>query len=219
MLDFLWESQGGGELPYPLELASHGETMDERARLRNETLGGLRDQGLLDRDGALDGRLASWFALLAGGQQSVDSVFVPGGGEPLRAMVAVAAGERAVLAEQRSDGVLLSDLHPAGLVSAVLDALPPGVRGTEQSFTVTAEQEARITLLSEPRLRGGQFGVNHRDPVGGRRRAPVLAWFDLESGRYLMYRKPAPDGREWLTVAPADPPTLRQRLTELLTRQ
>jgi ESX secretion-associated protein EspG len=136
----------------------------------------------------------------------------------VRAMVAVAAGERAVLAEQRPDGVLLRDVHPESLASTVIDALPPGTRGSERSFTVLASEEPTIPLLAEPRVRGGQFGVTRRDQVGGRRRAPVVAWFDLESGRYLMYRKPGPDGREWLTVAPADPPALRQRLTELITR-
>nr|WP_243753916.1 ESX secretion-associated protein EspG [Labedaea rhizosphaerae] len=217
-MDFLWESQGGGELPYPLEVASHGATMDERSRLRNETFAILRDSGLLDREGGLDRRLAGWFALLARAERSIDSVFVPGDGEPMRAMVALASGDRALLAEQRPDGVLVQDLHPSSLASTVVDALPPGTRGTERSFTVLAADEPTVPLLSEPRLRGGQFGVNHRDAVDGRRRARVLAWFDLRSGRYLMYRKPGPDGREWLTVAPSDALALRQRLTELLTR-
>lgn len=199
-------------------MVSHGATMDERSRLRNETFSTLRDSGLLNRDGGLDGRLAGWLALLSGAEQSVDSVFLPGDGEPVRAMVALSSCERGLLAEQRPDGVLLRDLHPESLASTVIDALPPGPRGSERSFTVPADEEPRVEFLAKPRLRGGQFGVNHRDSVDGRRRARVLAWFDLESGRYLMYRKPGPDGREWLTVAPADPPTLRHRLTELLTR-
>jgi hypothetical protein len=217
VLDFLWESQGGGELPYPLELRSHGETVDERARLRNETFAVLRDTGVLDRTGAVDPRLSAWLTLLAGGEQSIDSVIVPGDEQPRRAMVAVESVSGGVLAEQRPDGILLRGLHPGSLASTVVDELPPGVRGTETSFTIPAVEEKRSVLLAEPRVRGGQFGANHRSTIGGRTRARVLAWFDIASGRYLMYRKRGPDGREWLTVAPADPATLRHRLAEMLT--
>ena len=34
-LDFLWEALGAGDLPYPLELRSHGRTVDERTALRH----------------------------------------------------------------------------------------------------------------------------------------------------------------------------------------
>jgi hypothetical protein len=53
--------------------------------------------------------------------------------------------------------------------------------------------------------------------MGGRKRSPVLSWFDTESGRYLTYNKRGHDGTDWVTIAPADAPTLRARLTELLT--
>ena len=58
--------------------------------------------------------------------------------------------------------------------------------------------------------------MNARKPMGGRSRSPVLSWFDTETGRYLTYAKRGGDGREWITIAPADAPTLRHRLTELL---
>ena len=66
-------------------------------------------------------------------------------------------------------------------------------------------------------LRGGQIAANARDRLGGRRRSPVLAWFDDETGRYLGQIGTAPDGHGWTTVAPADAATLRHRISEMMT--
>ena len=44
----------------------------------------------------------------------------------------------------------------------------------------------------------------------------MLAWFDTASGRYLSLSRPGTDGREWVTVAPADAKTLRTRLGEMV---
>ena len=52
--------------------------------------------------------------------------------------------------------------------------------------------------------------------MGGRSRSPVLSWFDTDTGRYLTYAKRGTDGHEWITIAPADAPTLRHRLGELM---
>jgi len=72
-------------------------------------------------------------------------------------------------------------------------------------------------LADQPKLRAGQLAANARNPVGGRRRAPVLSWFDTAQGRYLTYSNKGRDGTEWMTIAPADAATLRYRLTELLS--
>jgi hypothetical protein len=73
-------------------------------------------------------------------------------------------------------------------------------------------RKALDTLTSMPNHRGGQIGVNSRTDMRGRRRTPVLAWFDNESGRYLTQTREG-----WVTIAPADAAALRHRVGELVT--
>lgn len=214
-LDFLWESLDAGELPYPLEARSHGETMDDREALRHHVLG------------SRPAEVEEWLPLLAHGTESVDSVFEN------TATLAVGDGTRGVLATQSAEGVSLTPIDPGALVSSVVAQLPPAPRGTEKSITIPAaelsamaegrpagrtrmDRQVLAALAAQPKLRAGQLAANARTPVGGRRRSPVLSWFDTESGRYLTYSNPGRDGTDWLTIAPADAPTLRHRLTEML---
>ncbi len=217
-LDFLWESLDAGELPYPLAVPSHGVTADERRALRRQVFGELRERDLPG------GRVADWLSLLARADRSVDSVFREGGG-PAVAALAVAAGSRALLATQTPDGVWLRPIDAASLASSVVGLLPAVARGTEPSVTVAAEDlpegrspaDRRVLarFAAQPHHRAGQLAVNARGPAG-RARSPVLSWFDTGTGRYLTYAKRGPDGHEWITMAPADAPTLRHRLGELL---
>lgn len=88
-----------------------------------------------------------------------------------------------------------------------------------QSLTdkVTANpREAYGKLAGQPRLRGGQLAANSRNSLGGKKRSPVLGWFDTATGRYLSLSRSGPDGREWVTVSPADTKTLRTRLGEMV---
>jgi hypothetical protein len=77
-------------------------------------------------------------------------------------------------------------------------------------------RQALARLTGQPSLRGGQIAANSRGQLSGRRRSPVLAWFDNATGRYLGQVKKASDGREWTTVAPADAATLRKRISEMM---
>lgn len=200
-LDFLWESLDAGEPPYPLEIRSHGATEDERAALRRQVSTDAHTERLL--------------AVLARPRQSIDSVFLPAlGAEPVRALAA-ATSSSAVLAVQRGESLALRPIHPGGLVSAIVELLPPAPRGTELSISVPAAEfnETFGRLATLPGLRGGQIAANTRSHLGMRRRSPVLAWFDNESGRYLGQV----DHQDWLTVAPADAPALRGRLSEMMT--
>jgi hypothetical protein len=102
-------------------------------------------------------------------------------------------------------------------------AVPAGASGEGRSRRrgslaeqVTDPRETYARLTGQPRLRGGQLAANVRTEMGGRRRSPVLAWFDTASGRYLSLARPGADGREWMTVAAADAKTLRGRLTEMV---
>lgn len=249
--DFLWEAGGLGELPYPLRVRSHGATEDERSQLRRQVNGELIGRGLRDQAGYLDPRIAAWLHLLARGSASIDALHIPDFRKPPVAILAAADEENAVVAIQDSEGIRLRPAFADGLVSAVVELLPHGTRGTEASITlpvddalripprrvpvpatdasaeggrrrrgplseqVTDPREAYARLTGQPRLRGGQLAANTRDDLGIRRRSPVLAWFDTATGRYLSLSRQGPDGREWITVSPADAKTLRSRLSEM----
>lgn len=219
-LDFVWESLAAGELPYPLDVRSHGATMDERTAMRHRVWADLRTRHMLDADGRLSQDLEDWLTLLAYGTQSVDSVFEG------TAALAVGDGTRALLAVQNADGLTLRPIDPSALVSSVVALLPPHPRGRAHSITVPVaelrsprspmDREVMTSLADQPKVRAGQLAANTRSPMGGRTRAPVLSWFDTEEGRYLTYSSKGRDGTDWMTIAPADAATLRHRLTELL---
>lgn len=239
-LDFLWEALEAGEPPYPLEIRSHGATIDERAALRRRVREDLVAGGLIDPAGRLDPELADWLGTIAQADLSIDCVFLPD--LDSAPMLALAAADRrgAVLAEQRPDGLRLRPIPRDGLVSAILGLLPGAPRGTEQSMSMPAEElpaeelqtvragtavgataerastretrKALARLTALPNSRGGQIGVNSRNDMRGRRRSPVLAWFDNGTGRYLSQTRAG-----WVTIAPADTATLRHRIGELVT--
>jgi hypothetical protein len=90
-------------------------------------------------------------------------------------------------------------------------------KGRPAGRTATDRQVLKA-LSEQPKLRAGQLAVNTRNPMGGRKRSPVVSWFDTETGRYLTYTKKGQDGTDWVTIAPADAATLRHHLGELLTK-
>ncbi|HVW44822.1 MAG TPA: ESX secretion-associated protein EspG [Amycolatopsis sp.] len=250
--DFLWESVGLGELPYPLQVKSHGQTMDERMMLRQRANTELRARGLYDDYGRLDPRVEDWFTVLARPTVSIDALHIPDYQQPPVGILAASDGKTGVLAIQDNDGFWIRSTFAEGLASSVVELLPAGQRGTEASVTLPVEEALRIppnrvpvttgggeapaksrrrTPLSEktadprdayarlagqPRLRGGQLAANSRSDLGGRRRSPVLGWFDTASGRYLSLSRAGTDGREWMTVSAADAKTLRERLGEMV---
>jgi hypothetical protein len=159
---------------------------------------------------------------------SVDSMFNPEvGAEPV-SMLAAAGRGSAVLAIQQKDGLRLRPIPKDSLVSAIVGTLPPARRGTEPSISLPAnelggakgggarasDQETRkalAKLAALPNQRGGQIAVNSRTEMRGRRRSPVLSWFDNGTGRYLTQSR-----AEWVTIAPADAATLRHRIGEMV---
>jgi hypothetical protein len=228
-LDFLWEAIGAGELPYPLEVRSHGLTMDERAVLRMRVREDLVADGLIDSRGRLEPELEDWFGTLAHAELSIDSVFLPELDAPPVLALAAAGRAGAVLAVQHRDELILRTVPADGLVSAIVGLLPAAPRGTEQSISVPAAELALVPagvpqrtsdvetraalarLTARPNRRGGQIGVTSRSEMRGRRRSPVLSWFDNDSGRYLTYSR---DG--WAMFAPTDAATLRHRVGEMV---
>jgi hypothetical protein len=230
-LDFLWEALGAGEPPYPIEIHSHGATLDERAALRRRVREDLVAGGLIDPSGRLDPDLGEWLGTIARPDLSIDSVFLPDLDSAPVLALAASGRAGAVLAVQRPDGLSLRPIPRDGLVSAIVGLLPGAQRGSEQSVSVPAEelatvpagpaqrrsgtQEDRTALARLTALRnhrGGQLGVNSRSDMRGRRRGPVLAWFDNDTGRYLSQTRAG-----WTTIAPVDTAALRHRIGELVT--
>ncbi|MBB4907214.1 ESX secretion-associated protein EspG [Actinophytocola algeriensis] len=228
-LDFLWEALDAGEPPYPLEVQSHGATMDSRAMLRRRIREELVANQLLDNSGRLEPRLEDWLLALANPDLSIDSVFLPDTGAPAVSALAASGRGSAVLAVQQKDGLRLRSIPRDGLVSAIVSMLPPARRGSETSISLpsnelatagaraggrSSDQETRkalAKLTAMPNQRGGQIAANSRTDMRGRRRSQVLSWFDNESGRYLTQTK-----NDWVTIAPADAATLRHRIGEMV---
>lgn len=252
--DFLWEAVGLGELPYPLRVRSHGETVDERSSLRQRAHNELRARQLRDHFGRLSPEVEDWITVLARPTLSIDALHIPDYQAAPVGILAASDGTTGVVATQTADGIWLRPTFAEGLASTVVGLLPAGNRGTEASITLPVEEALRIQpnrvpvtpdgeaapsrrsrrktslsdqvadpresyarLAGQPRLRGGQLAANSRNEVSGRRRSPVLGWFDTSSGRYLSLSRAGTDGREWVTVAPADAKTLRTRLSEMVT--
>jgi ESX secretion-associated protein EspG len=246
-LDFLWESFGPGELPYPLQLRSHGATLDERARLRGQVFAGLGQRGVVDGRGRPEPHVEDFFETLVGAEVSLDSVHIPApGAKPLLA-VAAALGGAGLLTVQDERGFHFQPVPADGLASAIVSLFPAAPRGAEKSITVPLDQlvgasgadflqrrapggpvdggrragdddrKALARLQAQPRVRGGQLGANARNRMGSRSRPPVLSWFDTDSGRYFTRASRGQDGRDWITIAPADAATLRRQLGEMLS--
>lgn len=249
-LDFLCERLGLDELPYPIEIRSSGATMNERAALRERTVAGLAERGLVDGTGRAQPWVEDVFAVLCRAELSVDAVHLGAAGHEPTLALAAALGAQGVLAEQDSRGLRVRAVPADGLASAVLDLLPALRRGSEKSVTVPleelisahgvdfmqrraasngggsvlgaasaaadADRKTLARLHAQPRECGGQLGVNARGSTGSRTRAPVLSWFGTESGSYLTQAGKSQDGRDWITIAPADVPALRHRLNEML---
>lgn len=254
--DFLWESVGLGELPYPLRVRSHGATADERAVLRQRAHNELKARGLRDHFGRLELHVEDWFRVLARPTLSIDALHIPEFQAPPIGILAASDGSTGVIATQTADGIWVRPTFAEGLASTVVEMLPAGKRGTEASITLPLDEalgiqpsrvpvtpdgdeatpakpakgkrrtslsdqvadprESYARLAGQPRLRGGQLAANTFSEVNGRRRSPVLAWFDTATGRYLSLSRAGTDGREWVTVAPADTKTLRTRLGEMV---
>jgi hypothetical protein len=259
--DFLWEAMRIGELPYPLQVRSHGATEEERRMLRQRAHAELQARGIRDRQGRLEPHVEDWLSLLARPMLSVDALHIPDFQKPPIAVLAGADGSNGVVAIQDSSGIWIRPVLADALVSTVVDLLPPGRRGSEASITLPLDEalhtapirvpvaaagvseidtdaakakrqpkvrsslsdravdprEAYGKLSGQPRLRGGQLAANSRNNVGGKQRSRVLAWFDTASGRYLSLSRAGTDGREWVTISPADPKTLRTRLGEMVS--
>jgi EspG family len=147
-LDHVWESLGGAELPFPLEVRSHGSDDVERSHLRMRVRDELRGMGLLRPGDQLDADLEAALTSLARNDLSIDSVWLPAehAESPMR-VLAARSGHLATLAvqlpgesEHAAGDLLLAAIHPDALAAAVIGELPPAPPGRHPAVTVPLEQ-------------------------------------------------------------------------------
>jgi hypothetical protein len=234
--DLVWEDLGVGEPPYPLEVPSHGGTMDERDALGSEVLRTLTEAGLADGVD-VSPELEDLLTLLAHGEVSVDAlVFRP---HPWR-VLATSRGRQGVLAVLNDREVALEPITDlASAITRVIGDAPAGpgeqVRMPRSVFAAAMDAYAEsghaalertlaqagitgratrsiTTLVDSPRKSTGQLAAT--GPAG---RSRVLSWTETAAGRYALTTEQSPD-TEWVHLSPADTPWLTRHLTTLLTQ-
>ena len=137
--DILWADLGLGEQPYPIAVRSHGRTMQERVLIRNRVYGELTARRLADGPRP-DPGLADALSLLVEARVSVDMTWLPERhATAMRNALAVAAGDRGLLAELTVDGLRLHAVRAQGIVASLLELLPRVPAAPGRSITVPTE--------------------------------------------------------------------------------
>ncbi|SDD79228.1 ESX secretion-associated protein EspG [Actinokineospora iranica] len=238
--DFLWQTLGLGDYPFPLQVPSFGRTDRERAAIAQRVRDDLRGRGLFHVS-APDPDLERALRVVARADHWLDSVWLTGGAQsPVRVITARCA-DRTVLLRQESGpsphtggDLTLTDIAPQRLVDATLGELPGSTPGQWRPRPVPADTLSTPdspepdpdpwdpapdapadlrALLRGTHPAGGQIGITLRDSSGRKRRALAARWFDRrDDGRYLAITSPGPDGRLWVTVTPADATALRSHV-------
>jgi hypothetical protein len=148
--DFLWEAMEIGELPYPLQVRSHGATEEERRMLRQRAHVELQARGIRDGHGRLEPHVEEWLALLARPALSVDALHIPDFQQPPIAILAAAGAGKGVVAIQDKNGIWLRPALADALVSTVVELLPAGRRGSEASITLPLDEALHTAPIRVP---------------------------------------------------------------------
>jgi ESX secretion-associated protein EspG len=248
-LDQVWESLGLGDYPFPFEVASFGSTdvgrMQVRRRVRDElTAAGLLRRDRLDADLEWALRLTAnpeqsidsfW---LADGDSPHRALVARAAN---RAVLAV---QQPGPAEHEGGDLLLREVAADNLIAPLITTLPGQRPGTKQGGTAPVPQQqpkpptqegglmrvagygrdrdmrALDDLLGAEHAVIGQIGVTVREPSGRKRHTSAVTWFDnADDGRYLVVTDRGQDGREWVTVTPADAHALGSRVEQTLRRE
>lgn len=240
-----WEAMRLGDLPliFRVCVSRRGQTDEERARIVEDTLTGLRQRRLAGPRG-LDGELADALMLLANPRYVVDARLEIG--RPVRAYGVAGRGDAAVVATLDGGTVTITGSSRFKLPAAVValagelpsgpgrsinvpvDALMAASRrsggdshllGDELIESGVPVGDARtIAKLNEEMFGSGQFGIEVIDAEGVPRRGPrVVGFADSPEGRWAQLRTTGNGGREWVTFVPASPARLVAMITEVLT--
>jgi len=229
-VDVLWDDLRLGGVPFPLEVRGHGDTVDERARIKVGVYAELERRGLTSF-GRPAPEVEDALRLLARPEVGVDLVgrLDPASDQPVKA-VAVARGRRALRAVQREPGIVLTEVRDTAIIASIIELLPQSRPGPGRSVTVPASvlrpgsphrrtvnpAELRLiaSITERPLHRVGQLGIMLRDDRGGLRRLPGIGWFDTDQGRYATTVRRGGDGADWTTLSPVDNARLAHRLAE-----
>ena len=246
--DFLWHHLDLPEMPYPVDVPSNGATMEDRARLREETFATLRDKEILRKGDRVTDKAAELLRVLAEPKVSVDTVGYGDG--PIRGLAASDGGTGALASIV--DGVLaFATIRPTALATSIVEVLPPGQAGSGVAFRVpqqalrkaangededdpfgggderdilmangvSDEDATTLIELADRRVRGGQFGVTTTG------RATRLRAGARTRANTMITWFDTNDGRylmvhdgAWLSLTPADGARIAHRIDELLRK-
>lgn len=231
--EVLWEDLRAGSIPYPFEINQHGETLDERARIKAAVHQELERRGLARR-GRPEPDLEDALNLLARPELRVIAMCMPDLNQQklVRASV-VARGGYAVLVTQEDAGITLNLVQPNEIATSLANAMPPGRPGPGKLVTVPAQafeaqqqqdgfrQAVRTTQNDDVRiakqmLTGPAIGNGHFLVQMGQGRAkrdfPPVTWIDTNQGRYSNVETRS----GWYTISPADNMGLARHLGQVL---
>jgi hypothetical protein len=233
--DLCWEIAGFDEYPFPIAVRSHGDTLEERAVLKQRAIPEMQSAGLLTGE-SLTPSFQRALAHIAKPGLWIEGLWMPDdtNPSPVRLLSVVYERESILLVQQPGETEAHGgDLHitilrdpisgaavqgmpsaPPGSrprmsvpLSALFSVMQPGVRGQDP---VKPLRE----LLTSPHYREGQFTANLRDRMGKTHRSSVLTWFDAfePDGRYGMSQQSGRGTEPQLVVAPLGPADIRGAL-------
>jgi hypothetical protein len=237
--DILWEDLGfTARPPVPLRVRSVGLTGGERAGIRDAVYRNLAERGLFT-EGRLDPTLTARLTTLSEAEVYVECEGLPDLARDAEVCaVAAAGGRRAVLATQPGKTVGLSAIRETEIWAAVVDLLPPLEPGPGYGVSLPASilrspaedpvygggngtsaygRQIRevLAIQARPVLGAGQFSVRVRED-GRLRRTGGVSWFVTDVGSYIGTVGAGRGGEDWVSVVPADPQRLVNRLAGFL---
>ncbi|MDX8053578.1 ESX secretion-associated protein EspG [Lentzea sp. BCCO 10_0798] len=232
--EVLWEDLRAGSIPYPFDISQHGETLDERARIKAAVHADLERRNLARR-GRPEPDLEDALNLLARPELRVIALCIPDMNQQklVRASV-VARGGYAVLVVQEDTAVRLSLVQPNEIATCLANAMPHGRPGPGKLVTVPAQafesrpqqqegfrqsvrtaesDEVRIAkqMLTGPAIGNGHFLVQ-MGQGRTKRDFPPVTWIDTNQGRYSNVET----RKGWFTISPADNMGLARHLGQVL---
>jgi hypothetical protein len=243
-VDILLEQGKLGRAPFPFTLPNLGTTFAQRAQIREAVFRDLESRGMV-RGGRLDADVELGLATFVRSRLSISAAARLDGGRALFARAA-SDGQFAIVVRQDENMLLFEETRPTSIVASIVDLIPLTPAGPGQSVTVAKPAPAprrnrrpddteynafsqvsaprRVSpqlrsverIFEKPKLRVGQFTAFVQGRNGRETDLSPLAWFDTETGRYLMTTREAADGQNWLTYAPADNARIAQQLFEQL---
>jgi hypothetical protein len=232
--EVLWEDLRAGSVPYPFDVSQHGETLDERARIKAAVHSDLERRGLARRRRP-EPDLEDALNLLARPELRVVAMCMPDMNQQkvVRASV-VARGGYAVLVTQEDIGITLNLVQPNEIATSLANTMPPGrpgpgklvtvpvqafenqpqqQEGFRQAVRTTDNEEVRIAkqMLAGPAVGNGHFLVQ-MGHGRTKRDFPPVTWIDTPQGRYSNVETRT----GWFTISPADNMGLARHLGQVL---